>query len=41
MKGRRDRFVVATKFSANMQADDPNAGGNHRKNIRRQRRGIP
>ncbi|HTK85775.1 MAG TPA: aldo/keto reductase [Patescibacteria group bacterium] len=35
LKGRRDRFVVATKFTANMQPDDPNAGGNHRKNIRR------
>jgi aryl-alcohol dehydrogenase-like predicted oxidoreductase len=35
LKGRRDRFVVATKFSANMTPDDPNAGGNHRKNIRR------
>ena len=35
LKGRRDKFVVATKFTANMQPDDPNAGGNHRKNIRR------
>jgi aryl-alcohol dehydrogenase-like predicted oxidoreductase len=29
----RDRFVLATKFSLNMRADDPNAGGNHRKSI--------
>jgi aryl-alcohol dehydrogenase-like predicted oxidoreductase len=35
LKGRRDRFVVATKFTANMDPSDPNAGGNHRKNIRR------
>ncbi len=31
--GERDRFVVATKFSLNMRAGDPNAGGNHRKSI--------
>ncbi len=31
--GDRDRFVVATKFSLNMRAGDPNAGGNHRKSI--------
>jgi len=31
--GERDRFVVATKFSLNMRAGDPNAGGNHRKAI--------
>ena len=29
----RDRFVLATKFSLNMRAGDPNAGGNHRKAI--------
>jgi aryl-alcohol dehydrogenase-like predicted oxidoreductase len=33
MAGERDRFVLATKFSLNMRAGDPNAGGNHRKNI--------
>lgn len=31
--GRRDEFVVATKFSLNMREGDPNAGGNHRKSI--------
>lgn len=31
--GQRDRFVIATKFSLNMHAGDPNAGGNHRKSI--------
>ncbi|KJK40117.1 aldo/keto reductase, partial [Lentzea aerocolonigenes] len=30
---RRDRFVVATKYSLSRDADDPNAGGNHRKNL--------
>jgi aryl-alcohol dehydrogenase-like predicted oxidoreductase len=30
---RRDRFVVATKFTLNMRRGDPNAGGNHRKNL--------
>lgn len=29
----RDRFVLATKFSLNMKKGDPNAGGNHRKNL--------
>jgi aryl-alcohol dehydrogenase-like predicted oxidoreductase len=29
----RDRFVVATKYSLNMRSNDPNAGGNHRKNL--------
>jgi aryl-alcohol dehydrogenase-like predicted oxidoreductase len=29
----RERFVVATKYSLNMRKDDPNAGGNHRKNM--------
>jgi aryl-alcohol dehydrogenase-like predicted oxidoreductase len=31
--GERDRFVVSTKFSLNMRRGDPNAGGNHRKNM--------
>jgi aryl-alcohol dehydrogenase-like predicted oxidoreductase len=31
MEGRRDRFVVATKYTSNMRAGDPNAGGNHAK----------
>jgi aryl-alcohol dehydrogenase-like predicted oxidoreductase len=29
----RDRFVVATKYSLSTRPDDPNAGGNHRKNL--------
>jgi aryl-alcohol dehydrogenase-like predicted oxidoreductase len=29
----RDRFVVATKYSLSTRADDPNASGNHRKNM--------
>jgi aryl-alcohol dehydrogenase-like predicted oxidoreductase len=33
MGAERDRFVLATKFSLNMRAGDPNAGGNHRKAI--------
>jgi aryl-alcohol dehydrogenase-like predicted oxidoreductase len=31
----RDRVVIATKFSFNAEAGNPNAGGNGRKNIRR------
>ncbi|ANZ43303.1 aldo/keto reductase [Lentzea guizhouensis] len=31
--GRRERFVVATKYTLSRDADDPNAGGNHRKNL--------
>jgi aryl-alcohol dehydrogenase-like predicted oxidoreductase len=33
IRGRRDEFVVATKFSFNQRPGDPNAGGNHRKNM--------
>lgn len=29
----RDRFVLATKYTMNMRPGDPNAGGNHRKNM--------
>jgi aryl-alcohol dehydrogenase-like predicted oxidoreductase len=29
----RHRFVLATKYSLSMRRDDPNAGGNHRKNM--------
>ncbi len=29
----RDRFVVGTKYSLSTRADDPNAGGNHRKSL--------
>ncbi len=31
----RDRFVIATKYTSNTRAGDPNAGGNHRKNMGR------
>ena len=33
VKGRRDNFVVATKYTLNMRMGDPNAGGNHRKSL--------
>ena len=33
LKGRRGRFVLATKYTLNMAPDDPNGGGNHRKNL--------
>jgi aryl-alcohol dehydrogenase-like predicted oxidoreductase len=29
----RDRFVVATKYTLTSRLEDPNAGGNHRKNL--------
>ena len=32
-KGRRDRLVIATKYTMNIEAGDPNAGGNHRKSM--------
>jgi aryl-alcohol dehydrogenase-like predicted oxidoreductase len=31
--GQRDNFVIATKYSLSMNEDDPNACGNHRKNM--------
>jgi aryl-alcohol dehydrogenase-like predicted oxidoreductase len=31
--GRRDRFVVATKYTVTRDSADPNAAGNHRKNL--------
>ncbi|RKN08764.1 aldo/keto reductase [Streptomyces radicis] len=31
---RRDRFVIATKYTLSHDAADPNASGNHRKNLR-------
>jgi aryl-alcohol dehydrogenase-like predicted oxidoreductase len=31
--GRRDRIVLATKYTLTSRTDDPNAGGNHRKNM--------
>jgi aryl-alcohol dehydrogenase-like predicted oxidoreductase len=33
--GERDRFVIATKYTLSMDGNDPNASGNHRKNLRR------
>jgi aryl-alcohol dehydrogenase-like predicted oxidoreductase len=32
--GRRESFVLATKYSLSTRAGDPNSGGNHRKNLR-------
>jgi aryl-alcohol dehydrogenase-like predicted oxidoreductase len=31
--GRRDKIVLATKYTLTSRPDDPNAGGNHRKNL--------
>ncbi|BCJ26996.1 aldo/keto reductase [Actinocatenispora sera] len=31
--GRRDRFVIATKYTSNTDPGNPNAGGNHRRNM--------
>src|ERR671918_758071 len=31
--GNRDAFVLATKYTLSTSADDPNAGGNHRKSL--------
>ncbi|TQI94499.1 aryl-alcohol dehydrogenase-like predicted oxidoreductase [Amycolatopsis cihanbeyliensis] len=31
--GRRDRFVIGTKYTLSRDAKDPNAAGNHRKNL--------
>ena len=33
MADRRERLVVATKYSLSMRPGDPNAGGNHRRNM--------
>jgi aryl-alcohol dehydrogenase-like predicted oxidoreductase len=33
LTGRRDRMVVATKYTLSMDGADPNAAGNHRKNL--------
>jgi aryl-alcohol dehydrogenase-like predicted oxidoreductase len=35
VKGDRDHFVIATKYTLNERGTDPNFGGNHRKNMRR------
>jgi aryl-alcohol dehydrogenase-like predicted oxidoreductase len=34
LDGRRESFVLASKYTATRNADDPNAGGNARKNLR-------
>ena len=34
LRGRRDQFVLATKYTVSRDRDDPNAAGNHRKNLR-------
>ncbi len=34
LAGRRDRFVVATKYGVTRDGHDPNAAGSHRKNLR-------
>jgi aryl-alcohol dehydrogenase-like predicted oxidoreductase len=33
LAGRRDRFVLATKYTVSRDGTDPNAAGNHRKNL--------
>jgi aryl-alcohol dehydrogenase-like predicted oxidoreductase len=33
LKGRRERFVLATKYTLTMSPDDPNGGGSHRKSL--------
>jgi aryl-alcohol dehydrogenase-like predicted oxidoreductase len=33
LQAERERFVVATKYTLSMRRDDPNAGGNSRKNM--------
>jgi aryl-alcohol dehydrogenase-like predicted oxidoreductase len=33
IEGRRDRFILSTKYSLTTHPGDPNAGGNHRKNL--------
>lgn len=33
LQGRRDRFVLATKYSLNTDPDNPNGGGNSRKSM--------
>jgi aryl-alcohol dehydrogenase-like predicted oxidoreductase len=35
LHGRRDQIVLATKYSLTMRPGDPNASGNHRKNMLR------
>jgi aryl-alcohol dehydrogenase-like predicted oxidoreductase len=33
LTGRRDQFVLGTKYSLTLHPDDPNGGGNHRKSL--------
>jgi aryl-alcohol dehydrogenase-like predicted oxidoreductase len=33
VRGQRERFVVATKYTLSRRPDDPNGSGNHRKNM--------
>jgi len=33
VSGRRERFVIATKYTFSKRPGDPNSGGNHRKNM--------
>jgi aryl-alcohol dehydrogenase-like predicted oxidoreductase len=33
ISGDRHRYVIATKYTSNIRAGDPNAGGNQRKNM--------
>ncbi|TVT46226.1 aldo/keto reductase [Amycolatopsis rhizosphaerae] len=33
LAGRRDRFVLASKYTVSRDGSDPNAAGNHRKNL--------
>jgi aryl-alcohol dehydrogenase-like predicted oxidoreductase len=33
IEGDRDRFVLATKYTSSTRRNDPNEGGNHRKNL--------
>jgi aryl-alcohol dehydrogenase-like predicted oxidoreductase len=33
LEGRRDRYVLSTKYTVSRDAGDPNAAGNHRKNL--------
>src|SRR2546425_6780313 len=34
LKGRRESFVLGTKYTVSRDRADPNAAGNHRKNLR-------
>ena len=35
LEGKRDRLVLATKYTSTLETGDPNAGGNHRKSMMR------